>query len=76
MPLFVVLTLVALLAAVSCGGAAGKQSVEDPAENEQASADKSQTETEESQEAGEELGHPSLGEEDAPVVMIEYADFQ
>ena len=25
---------------------------------------------------GAELGHPSLGREDAPVVMIEYGDFQ
>ena len=25
---------------------------------------------------GAELGHPSLGREDAPVVMIEYGDYQ
>jgi hypothetical protein len=25
---------------------------------------------------GAELGHPSLGSEDAPVVMVEYGDFQ
>jgi hypothetical protein len=25
---------------------------------------------------GAELGHPALGSEDAPVVMIEYGDFQ
>ena len=27
-------------------------------------------------QGGEELGHPSLGRKDAPVVMIEYGDFQ
>ena len=27
-------------------------------------------------QGGAELGHPSLGRKDAPVVMIEYGDFQ
>ena len=67
-PLFAGLALVALLvgvAAISCGGATGEQRAQDsqdPAGNEpQAAAD---------------LGHPSLGEKDAPVVMTEYADYQ
>ncbi len=71
-PLLAGLVLVALLA-VSCGGGAGKQSAEDPGP--QASADRSRAEMEESQ-AGANLEHPSLGDEDAPVFMIEYADFQ
>jgi hypothetical protein len=58
------LALFALLvgvATVACG-AAGQQSSEDPSgEGEQATVD---------------LEHPSLGDEDAPVVMTEYADYQ
>jgi hypothetical protein len=54
--------LVALLAAVSCGATAGKQGAKDPVgDGSQASGD---------------LEHPSLGGEDAPVVLIEYGDYQ
>jgi hypothetical protein len=31
---------------------------------------------EQASRGGAELGHPSLGSQDAPVVMIEYGDFQ
>jgi hypothetical protein len=31
---------------------------------------------EQASRGGAELGHPSLGRKDAPVVMTEYADFQ
>ena len=75
-PLLAGLALLALFVTVSCGGTSGKQSTKDTADNEQASADKLQVGTKEPQEAGQDLGHPSLGEEDAPVVMTEYADFQ
>ena len=75
-PLLAGLALLALFVAVSCGGMTGKQSTKDTADNQQASADKLQVGTKEPQEAGQDLGHPSLGEEDAPVVMTEYADFQ
>ncbi len=76
-PLLAGLAMVTLLAAVSCGGAAGEQQrAEGPTEDEQVSVDKSQVETEEPQESGADLGDPSLGEEDAPVVMTEYADYQ
>lgn len=75
-PLLAGLALLALFIAVSCGGTTGKQSTKDTADNEQASADKLQVDTKEPQEVGTDLGHPSLGEEDAPVVMTEYADFQ
>ena len=64
--LLVGLALVALLAAVSCS-AAGEQ-----AEDTAASGSR----TGEEPEAGADLGHPALGEENAPVVLIEYADFQ
>ena len=55
------LALVALLAAVSCGGTAGEQRAEGSATDEQAAAD---------------LEHPRLGEEGAPVVLVEYSDLQ
>jgi len=31
---------------------------------------------EQASRGGAELGHPSLGREDAPVVMVEYGDYQ
>lgn len=75
-PLLAALVLIVLLAAVSCGGVASEQRAKETAENEQASVERSQAETEESQGAGADLVHPRLGEEEAPVVIIEYADYQ
>ena len=69
--LFASLVLFALIVfgASSCGSAASEQSVEEGAEDEpQAGEDEEQ--------AGAALEHPSLGSEDAPVVLIEYADYQ
>ena len=66
--LFPRLALVALLvgvAAISCGGATGEQRAQD-----------SQDPTRNEPQAAADLGHPSLGEKDAPVVMIEYGDYQ
>ena len=70
-PLLAGLALLALLvlAAFSCGGATGEQRAKDP------TADDSQTGADEAR-AGANLEHPSLGNEDAPVVMTEYADYQ
>ena len=75
-PLLAGLVLIVLLAAISCGGAAGEQRAKETAEDEQASVERSQAQTEEPQGAGAGLGHPSLGEEEAPVVITEYADYQ
>jgi hypothetical protein len=69
------LVLIVLLAAVSCGGAAGGQRAKESSEDEQASVERSQAETGEPQ-AGVALGHPSLGDEDASVFITEYADYQ
>ena len=60
-PLFAALALVAILAAVSCGGTAGEQRAEGSATDARAAAD---------------LEHLSLGEEGAPVVLVEYSDLQ
>ena len=75
-PLLAGLVLVVLLATISCGGAAGEQRAKDTAEDKQASVERSRAQTEEPQGAGAGLGHPSLGEEEAPVVITEYADYQ
>jgi hypothetical protein len=75
-PLLAGLVLIVLLAAISCGGPAGEQRAKENAEDEQASVERSQAQTEEPQGAGAGLGHPSLGEEEAPVVITEYADYQ
>ncbi len=74
-PLLVGLVLVTLLAAVSCGGQAGKQRGEPVEDEPQTPVDRAQVETEEPQ-AGAYLGHPSLGQKNAPVLMIEYSDYQ
>ena len=74
-PLLAGLVLTILLAAASCGGVAGEQRTKENAKDEQASVERSQAETEEPQ-AGVALGHPSLGDKDAPVVITEYADYQ
>jgi hypothetical protein len=63
------LGLVALLVFISaCGGGAGSQRAEEEPSKEVASV--------ETREAGADLGSPSVGDEDAPVVMMEYADYQ
>ena len=54
------------LAAVSCGGPSAGQR-EDPAGDEPAEGE---------EQAAVDLEHPSLGDEDAPVVLTEYADYQ
>ena len=74
-PLFAGLVLIVLLAAVSCGGAAGEQRAKTSLEDEQASVERSRAETGEPQ-AGVALAYPSLGDQDAPVVISEYADYQ
>jgi len=74
-PLLAGLVLIVLLAGVSCGGAAGEQRAKESAEDEQASVERTQAETRALQ-AGVALDHPSLGDEDAPVVITEYADYQ
>ncbi len=79
-PLLASLGLVALLVFIpACGGggAGSQRAEEEPAKEEaQATVQKSEVASEEAGEAGTELGNPSLGDEDAPVVMIEYADYQ
>ncbi len=88
-PLLASLGLVALLVFISAcgsgGGAESQRTEEEPAEEEarttagetQAAVEKSEVASAETQEAaGADLGNPSLGDEDAPVLMVEYADYQ
>jgi hypothetical protein len=77
-PLFVGLPLilaVAVAAVLLSGGerpqSAGQERPPQPAEEERSSAG-----SEEASRGDAELGHPSVGSADAPVVMIEYGDFQ
>ncbi len=60
------LVLLAIFA-VSCGGSNAEQRAEAPSENESAGSE---------EQAAVDLEHPSLGDEDAPVVLTEYADYQ
>lgn len=79
LPLLTSLGLVTLLVFVAaCGGGAESQHAEkEPAAEEtQATAENSQVASEEARNTGADLENPSLGDENAPVVMIEYADYQ
>jgi hypothetical protein len=81
----VLLILIALLATVSyltgCGGA-GSGGSSQAREEQQASrsAGSSEQKTEGAGSSGqarsERLGHPAIGDADAPVVLTEYADYQ
>lgn len=55
------------LVAVSCGSPGAEQRAEDPTGDEPAGGE---------EQAAVDLGHPSLGDEGAPVVLTEYADYQ
>ena len=78
-PLFVGLPLILLIAAVVFSGtkeqapqpAGGQPSVEKESAEQPSQAGKEQASG-----GDNELGHPALGEEGAPVVMIEYGDYQ
>ncbi len=76
--------LVFISACGSGGGAESQRAEEEPAEEEaqttagetQAAVEKEVASAETQEEAGADLGNPSLGDEDAPVLMVEYADYQ
>jgi hypothetical protein len=81
-PLFVGLPLivaVAVAAVLFSGGERSQPSGEE--QPRQSAAEEEQPakpggEREEASQGGAGLGHPALGDADAPVVMIEYGDFQ
>ena len=66
-PVMALVALLAAILAVSCGAAAGSGGGAEPAGNEPAPNDPGAT---------GELGNPTLGAADAPVVMVEWGDFQ
>lgn len=71
--------VVALLALISCG--AGQQAPSAGQNEQTPSAGGDEKEQQASapdpdREAGTKLGHPALGDESAPVTMIEYGDYQ
>ncbi len=80
-PLFVGLPLIILIAVAAVAFSGGKERASQPAGGQQSgekgSAERPpQAEKEQASGGKRELGHPALGEEDAPVVMIEYGDYQ
>jgi hypothetical protein len=74
--LLILAALVATLVA-GCGGA-GSGGSSQALEEQQASrsASPSEQKTEGTGSSGQRLGHPALGDADAPVVLTEYADYQ
>jgi hypothetical protein len=81
-PLFVglpLIILIAVTAVVFSGGEEGTPRSESgkPSAEEDPAGQPSQAGDEQQASGGEkELGHPALGETGAPVVMIEYGDYQ
>ena len=80
-PLFVGLPLIILIAVAAVAFSGGKERASQPSSGqpsgEKVSAEQpSQAEKEQASDGKRELGHPALGEEGAPVVMIEYGDYQ
>jgi hypothetical protein len=80
-PLFVGLPLILLIAVAAVVFSGTKEQAPQPAggqpSGEKGSAEqRSQADKEQTSGGKRELGHPALGEEGAPVVMIEYGDYQ
>jgi hypothetical protein len=80
-PLFVGLPLIVAVAVVAVLFSGGERSQPSGQEQPSQSAQEEQPakpggEREEASRGDAELGHPTLGDTDAPVVMIEYGDFQ
>jgi hypothetical protein len=80
-PLFVGLPLIILIAVAAVAFSGTKERASQPAggqpPGEKGSAEqRSQADKEQASGGKRELGHPALGEEGAPVVMIEYGDYQ
>lgn len=80
-PLFVGLPLIILIAVAAVAFSGTKEQASQPAEGqppgEKGSAEQPSRAGKEQASGGDnELGHPALGEEGAPVVMIEYGDYQ
>jgi hypothetical protein len=75
----VLFILIALLATVSylagCAATVSRDSSQS-SEEPQASRTAGSTEPEDEESSGGPLGHPALGEADAPVVLTEYSDYQ
>ncbi len=77
-PLFVGLPLIILIAvaAVAFSGGEERASQGQPPGEKGSAEQPSQAKIEQASGGDGELGHPALGEEGAPVVMIEYGDYQ
>ena len=77
-PLFVGLPLIILIAVAVVAFSGGQQRAsQGQPSGEKGSAERpSQADKERASGGDDELGHPALGEEGAPVVMIEYGDYQ
>jgi hypothetical protein len=77
-PLFVGLPLIVAVAVAAVLFSGGERSQPSGEEQPRQSAEEEQPggEREKASQGGAGLEHPALGDPDAPVVMIEYGDFQ
>ena len=70
--------ILAALVATNLAGCAGAGSggSSQASEEQQASRTADSTKPEDEESSGGRLGHPALGDADAPVVLTEYSDYQ
>lgn len=73
-PLVIGLPLIAVIAAAAIFfSSTGEEGAEPPSEESPAPSEES---LEEASGDASDLGHPAIGDEDAPVVMVEFSDYQ
>ena len=76
-PLFVGLPIIAIIAVGAVVLAGGEDRAPQTAGQEQQPAGGERQASGSGDESGDvDLGHPALGDADAPVVMVEYSDYQ
>ena len=75
-PLFVGLPLIILIAVAAVSFSGGQQRVSQGQPSGEKGSAERPSQAEQASGGDNELGHPALGEAGAPVVMIEYGDYQ
>jgi hypothetical protein len=78
--LFILIALLATVSYLAGCASTGSRDSSQSSEGQQASRTAGPTEPEDEESSGQasggRLGHPALGEADAPVVLTEYSDYQ
>jgi uncharacterized protein YceK len=74
--LFILIAFLATVSYLAGCASTGSRDSSQSSEGQQASRTAGPTESEDEESSGGRLGHPALGDADAPVVLTEYSDYQ